>query len=140
MRVATTGAAASGPYQGVNPSWIYVRRWFVVRPTTDGPEPALARLVKSKGLQLRLLLIFDAQCRYGPGDTVRNVRDVRDMRWRHANQEHAPWRQLVLETQPHAGTDQRPHDLRARQITEAMRALDEQHLLWLPRYSGGKRR
>ncbi|MET8907590.1 hypothetical protein [Micromonospora sp. NPDC004551] len=128
---------STGP--GRQPEWIHIRTRFVLRPPAGGPEPALARLVKSKGLQLRLLLLmlFDAQCRYGPGDTVRNVRWVAP----HPNEDYASWRQLVLsETMRTAGTGRGHGDLRARQITEAMRALEEEHLLWLPRQPGGTRR
>jgi hypothetical protein len=129
--------AGDGPAR--RPEWIQIRSRFVVRPPADGPDPALSRLVNSKGLQLRLLLLmlFDAQCRYGLGDTVRNVRWVSP----HPNEEYRSWRQLVLcETMRTRGTGRGHGDLRARQITEAMRALEEQRLLWLPRQSGGKRR
>ncbi|MGW4499137.1 hypothetical protein ACWENR_11045 [Micromonospora sp. NPDC004336] len=129
------GAAAPGR----KPEWIHIRKSFVVQPA-NGPDPAAARLIKSRGLQLRLflLMIFDAQCRYGPGDTVRNVRWVGS----HANEEYEPWRQLVLsETMRTEGTGRKPAALRARQITETMRALEHEHLLWLPRQQpGGKRR
>ncbi|SCL12856.1 hypothetical protein GA0070616_0148 [Micromonospora nigra] len=128
----------NGP--GRQPEWIYIRKSFVVQPA-DGPAPAMSRLIKSRGLQLRLflLMLFDAQCRCGPSDTVRNVRWISGS----PAEEYEPWRQLVLsETLPTTGTARTAAALRARQITEAMRALEDEHLLQLPRQrpDGARRR
>lgn len=123
---------------GRQPEWIRVRRGFTVRRKDDVEGPVLPRLIKSKGLQLRLqlLLLFDAQCRYAPGDLVRNVRRVTP----HVNDEFQPWRQLVLTESESQGGYRSPADLRARQITEAMRVLEDERLLSIPREPGGVRR
>ncbi|MEV6350273.1 hypothetical protein [Actinoplanes sp. NPDC051851] len=121
------------------PERILIRPSFVVRAATDPLGPMLPRLVKSKGLQLRLmlLLLFDAQCRYGPGEAVRNVRRVTPR----AGDEFESWRQLVLaESLPARGSGCGPADLRARQITEALRALEAQDLLSIPYEKGTTRR
>jgi len=98
-------------------------------------------LIKSKGLQLKLLLLmlFDAQCRHEPGEAVRNVRRVAS---NPGKQQYAPWRQLVLsESMAYPRHGPSPAELRARQITEAMRALDDEYLIKLRRQQpGGVRR
>jgi hypothetical protein len=124
---------------GLQPDWITIRQEFVVLPTDDPHGPVLPKLIQSRGLQLKLqlLLLFDAQSRHEPGRSVRNVRRVTA----HADDEYQPWRQLVLaETDATPATDRTPGDLRARQITEAMRRLEQHDLLHIPRQPGGKRR
>ncbi len=99
----------------------------------------LPRLIKSRGLQLRLelLLLFDAQCRYEPGQEVRNVRCISP----DPDEEYVSWRQLMLApTMITEKTGRGPGDLRARQITEALRALEVHHLVQIPREKGGRRR
>lgn len=130
-------AGATGP--GRRPERIHVRPHFITRPPSDTLGPVLPRLIKSRGLQLRLelLMLFDAQCRHAPGSSVRNVRRVAPR----ADQEYASWRELVLApTTPTPGTDRGAGDLRARQITEAMRTLEEQDLVAIPYQPGGSRR
>jgi hypothetical protein len=126
---------------GRQPEWIYIHPGFLLTDSKGGEQPPLRRLIKSKGLQLRLLLlmIFDAQCRHQPGETVRNVRRVASDP---ARQQYAPWRQLVLaETMADPGFGPTHAELRGRQITKAMRRLEDQHLLQLPRQQpGGTRR
>ena len=124
---------------GRRPERICIRPRFVVRPPNDRLGPALPRLIKSKGVQLRLelLMLFEAQCRHAPGSAVRNVRPVTP----HADQEYASWRELLLApTAPTPGTGRGAGDLRTRQITEAMRAMEEQNLVAIPRDPGGRRR
>ncbi|MFB4288341.1 hypothetical protein ACBI99_11925 [Nonomuraea sp. ATR24] len=124
---------------GRRPEWIYIRPAFMVVLPGDNRDPALPRLVKSKGVQLRLelLLLFDAQCRHTLGEQVRNVRHITP----HADEKYASWRQLMLTaTDPTRGTGRGPGDLRARQLTEALRALEEHRLLIIPRDPGGRRR
>ncbi|WP_157528158.1 hypothetical protein [Nocardia sp. NRRL S-836] len=123
---------------GRRPEFIVVRGEFIgTRP--DHPYgPALPRLIKSRGLQLRLLLLllFDAQCRAEPGERVRNVRTIVGP----AGENYRTWRELVLsETSPTRGTGRTAQDLRVRQITEALRALEGQHLVSIPRHPGGRR-
>jgi hypothetical protein len=124
---------------GRQPERILVRPEFMVgRPNAD-PGPAMSRLIRSKGLQLRLelLMLFDAQCRYGPGTPVRNVRQISPR----ADERYTSWRELVLTANKvTAGTDRGPGDLRARQIAEALQALQTQHLMEIPMTKGGNRR
>jgi hypothetical protein len=114
---------------------ITVRPGFLVLPTDDPHGPVLPKLIQSRGLQLKLalLLLFDAQCRYKPGRAVRNVRRITP----HPDEDYLPWRQLVLTG---SSSHRRPSDLRARQIIEALRKLEEYDLLRIPRQPGGKRR
>jgi hypothetical protein len=119
----------------LQPDSITVRPGFVVLPTDDQHGPVLPKLIQSRGLQLKLalLLLFDAQCRYRPGQSVRNVRRVTP----HPDEDYLSWRQLALTA---ASSHRRPSNLRARQITEALRKLEEYDLLRIPRQPGGKRR
>jgi hypothetical protein len=124
---------------GRQPEWIWIRPNFLIGlPNTSGGS-TLSRLIKSKGVQLRLelLLLFDGQCRHEPGETVANVRWIKPR----ADEDYPSWEQLVLTvTTPTPGTDRGPADLRARQIAEALRALEDQHLVAIPRGPGGRRR
>jgi hypothetical protein len=119
---------------GLQPDSIIVRPRFLVLPTDDPHGPVLPKLIQSRGLQLKLalLLLFDAQCRYRPGWSVRNVRRVTP----HPDEDYLSWRQLVLTA---ASGHRRPSNLRARQITEALRKLEEYDLLRIPQ-PGGRRR
>jgi hypothetical protein len=124
---------------GLRPEWITVRQKFLIAPTSDQNGPVLPKLIQSRGLQLKLelLLLFDAQCRHEPGRPVRNVRPVTAR----ADDEYQSWRQLVLaETDSGPGSDRGPGELRARQITKALRALEGHDLLRIPRRPGGTRR
>jgi hypothetical protein len=125
---------------GERPESIVIRPRFLVRPADDPHVPVLPKLIKSRGLQLKmeLLVLFDAQCRHESGKTARNVRRVTAPK---AGDEYLPWRQLVLaESRPTRGIDRGAADLRSRQITEALRALDDLDLLSIPREPGGTRR
>jgi hypothetical protein len=116
-----------------------VRQPFIVGPPDAQPGPALSRLVRSKGLQLRLelLMLFDAQCRHEPGAAVRNVRRIAP----HADERYTSWRELVLAANTATvGTGRGPGNLRARQITEALQALQAHHLVEIPMMKGGTRR
>ena len=119
----------------LRPDSIIVRQRFLVLPTDDPHGPVLPKLIQSRGLQLKLelLLLFDAQCRYEPGRSVRNVRRVTAR----PDEDYLSWRQLVLTA---ASSHRRAADLRARQITEALRTLEEYDLLRIPRQPGGTRR
>jgi hypothetical protein len=120
---------------GLRPDWITVRQEFLVLAPDDPYGPVLPKLIQSRGLQLKLalLLLFDAQCRYKPGRSVRNVRRITP----HPDEDYLPWRQLVLTA---ASSHRRPSNLRARQITEALQKLEEYDLLRIPRQPGGRRR
>jgi hypothetical protein len=99
--------------------------------------------LRNQGLALRLelLLLFDAQCRYAPGSTVRNIA-------RGADDTYASWRELVL-TDVHGSkrwgkggrTPRSMADLRLRQVTDALLVLEGQHLVAIPRQerSGNRR-
>ncbi|HKT02254.1 MAG TPA: hypothetical protein VJT31_22225 [Rugosimonospora sp.] len=135
----THGGRKDATGTGRQPNWIWIRPQFLTGPSTKTDGSVMSRLIKSRGVQLRLelLLLFDAQCRHEPGDTVTNVRRVTP----HADETYASWQQLVLTaTMPTPGTDRGAADLRARQITEAFRALEDQHLVTIPREPGGRRR
>ncbi|WP_328384371.1 hypothetical protein OHQ88_33435 (plasmid) [Micromonospora zamorensis] len=123
---------------GFQPPWIRVRPEFMFRPSDDPRGPALPRLVKPRGLQLRLalLLLFDAQCRHAPGNPVRNERKVSP----HADDQYTSWRQLVLAPAPAENSTRGAGDLRARQITEAFLALEQQNLLAIKHAASGRRR
>jgi hypothetical protein len=120
---------------GLQPDSIIVRPRFLVLPTDDPHGPVRPKLIQSRGLQLKLALrlLFDAQCRYRPGWSVRNVRRVTP----HPDEDYLSWRQLVL-TAP--TSHRRPSNLGARQITEALRKLEEYDLLRIPRQPGERRR
>ena len=124
---------------GAQPELIWIRPGFFTAPATATSGSVMSRLIKSKGVQLRLelALLFDAHCRHHPGDTVTNVRRITP----HADEEYTSWQQLILTaTWPTRGTDRGPADLRARQISEAFRALEDEHLVAIPRQPGGLRR
>jgi hypothetical protein len=81
-------------------------------------------------------MLFDAQCRHTPGEQVHNVRNIVQ-----GTGDHYPaWRDLTMaETHPTQGTGRTAGDLRARQITEALRALDAEHLVITPRANDRRR-
>lgn len=128
-----TGGRRNETRRGLRPKAILIRNGFVAAAATDVHGPVLARLVQSKGLQLRLylLMLFDAQCRHNPGARVHNVRTVSPS----SGGLYASWRQLVLSagTRPHECAGPYPpvtaRRLRERQIKEAMVALEERHRL-----------
>lgn len=124
---------------GQSPERIYIRSPFVIRERSGDPEPVLPRLIQSRGLQLRLelLMLFDAQCRHAPGEVAYNVRGITPRR----DDRYVSWRDLTLATTaPTNGAGRGAGDLRTRQITEALRALEQQHLVQIPRDRGGNRR
>jgi hypothetical protein len=124
------------PPTGRRPTNIFIRPNFIRRESGD---PVLPKLIKSKGLQLRLelLMLFDAQCRSEPGKQAAAVHTISPT----ADQRYDAWSQLVLSAStPTQGSGRGPAALRARQITEALRALEDQHLVNIPRESGGVRR
>jgi hypothetical protein len=148
------GHACTGP----QPERIHIRRKFLFRPglpideddeakdleadehrAAEAGESVLQRLIKSKGLQLRLqlLLLFDAQCRHEPGGSrVRNTRTVNPRN----DQDFAAWRQLTLSpSQPTPRTGRGAAALRGRQITEALKALQRHHLVVIPTDPAGRR-
>lgn len=95
-------------------------------PAEDAHGPALPRLIRSKGLQLRLylLMVFEAQCRYEAGERVRNVRTVST-----GTGPYRSWGELVLSAPDQKKTPQPAawqivHRRRERQIKEAMQALE----------------
>ena len=133
------GGRADAFTNGLSPDRIYLRPRFLLAPIGDPVGPVMPRLIQSKGVQLRmeLLLLFDAQCRYAAGERARNVRRIAS----DPEGAHATWRQLVLSASaPTRGTGRGTADLRARQISEALTALEKQHLVSIPREKGGVRR
>jgi hypothetical protein len=137
-----TGGRSDATQRGRSPELIAIRNKFLLRPGYpggDGGEGAVQRLVKSDGLQLRLelLLLFDAQCRYDPGKRVQNVRRIAPR----ADEDFTSWSQLVLaSSRPTAGTGRGPAQLRIRQITEALRVLQDEHLVAIPTDPAGRRK
>ena len=115
---------------GLQPPSIWIRNAFVRTAAEDVHRPALARLIQSKGLQLRLylLMLFDAQCRQESTRRVRNVRTVSPR-----NGLYKSWAELVLSAPDHK--DEQPaswqagRQRRERQIKEAMLALETTHRL-----------
>lgn len=118
------------------PERILVRPKFVLKSST-GPAQSTT-LLEGKGLQLKLelLLLFEAQCRYGPGQPARSVPSIT----READSKRPSLVDMVLtetNTAPH--TDRNAADLRARQLTKALKGLEEHHLVEIPRSKPGRR-
>ncbi|WP_430786975.1 hypothetical protein [Actinoplanes sp. G11-F43] len=111
--------------------WIYIRSGFI--SGLDRPEgPLLPRLIQSKGLQLRLLLlmIFNEQCTL---DWTPYTVPGRRVTPKHGDT-RLSWLQLVLtDAAPARGTGRTASDLRARQISEAIRGLEKHRVLTVPR-------
>lgn len=120
------GGNRDGKTPGRRPDWILIRPDFVRQKPGADHGPALARLVPTRGLPLRLelLMLFDAQCRYGPGERARVDRTFEDVE---ANAPIKSWQKVVLSD---TSSDYREAGaLRGRQIKEALRVLDKQHLV-----------
>jgi hypothetical protein len=140
--VWATGGRAGATEAGRQPNSILIREGFLLRPVLHGEtsgEGVLQRLIKSRGLQLKLqlLLLFEAQCRAGPGFRARPVRSIKPT----ADEDFVSWTQLILSpAEPTPRTGRGRADLRARQITEALRVLQREHLVKIPSDSAGRRR
>ncbi|MEU9828546.1 hypothetical protein [Micromonospora chersina] len=120
------GGNRDGKTPGPRPDWIFIRPDFLRQQPGADHGPALARLVPARGLPLRLelLMLFDAQCRYGPGDRVRIDRTFEAVE---ANAPIKSWQKVVLSD---TSSDYREAGaLRGRQIKEALRVLYKQHLV-----------
>lgn len=141
-----TGGRDGATGMGHRPEQIKIRAPFVYTRPDDPRGPVAPKLLRTQGLQLRLqlLLLFDAQCRYNPGSVVQNRRSI----VRRADDKYAGWRELVLsDVHPSTrwGGEGRPPRssaaLRRRQITDALAALDQLHLVEIPRHgrSGNRR-
>lgn len=120
------GGNRDGKTPGRRPEWILIRPEFLLQQPGADHKPALARLVPAKGLPLRLelLMLFDAQCRYRPGERARVNRTFEDVE---ANASIKSWQKVVLSD---TSSDYREAGaLRGRQIKEALRVLDKQHLV-----------
>lgn len=138
QRLWEHGGRSDETEPGLRSERILIRPGLIWVHPDDQRGPTLPRLVKSRGLQLRLLLLllFDAQCREAAGKPARNVRSVNPG----ANDAYPSWRELVLsETSPTTSTGRGAGALRARQITEALGALEKEHLISIARRSGGRR-
>lgn len=123
---------------GHRPDSIFIRLGYLATRPDHRYGPVLPRLIQSKGLQLRLhlLMLFDAQCRHGVGEEFVSVREINPV----PGDPYAAWRQLVLTASvPTIGTSRTAADLRARQIAEAMVALEGKHLLRIPRDKANRR-
>ncbi|MGA3539008.1 hypothetical protein ACK8GE_06890 [Micromonosporaceae bacterium DT194] len=111
---------------GRRPEGIFIRPDFLLQQSSANHSPALARLVPAKGLPLRLelLMLFDAQCRYRPGERARIDRTFEDVE---SNAPIKSWQKVVLSD---TSSDYREAGaLRGRQIKEALRVLEKQHLV-----------
>ncbi|SCL45575.1 hypothetical protein [Micromonospora peucetia] len=120
------GGNRDGRTPGRRPDWIFIRQDFLLQQPGTDHAPGLARLVPARGLPLRLelLMLFDAQCRYGLGERVRVDRTFEDME---ASAPIKSWQKVVLSD---TSSDYREAGaLRGRQIKEALRVLDKQHLV-----------
>nr|WP_128138109.1 hypothetical protein [Micromonospora provocatoris] len=120
------GGNRDGKTPGRRPDWIFIRPDFLQQQPGADHGPALARLVPAKGLALRLelLMLFDAQCRYGPGERVRVDRTFEDVE---ANAPIKSWQKVVLSDT--SSNYREAGALRGRQIKKALRVLDKQHLV-----------
>ncbi|MEV4826479.1 hypothetical protein [Micromonospora sp. NPDC049274] len=120
------GGNRDGKTPGPRPDWIFIHPAFVMQQPGADHGPALARLVPAKGLPLRLelLMLFDAQCRYSSGDRVRINRSFEDVE---TNAPIKSWQKVVLSDTNSAYRE--AGALRGRQIKEALRVLDKQHLV-----------
>jgi hypothetical protein len=104
-----------------------IRPPFLMHQPDTEHGPVLPRLVPARGLPLRLelLMLFDAQCRYGPEDRVRI-----DRTFEAVEDKDAPiksWQKVVLSD---TSSDYREAAaLRGRQIKDALRVLYKQHLV-----------
>ena len=120
------GGNRDGKTPGRRPDWICIRPEFLMQQPGADHGPALARLVPARGLSLRLelLMLFDAQCRYGPEEQVRIDRTFEAVE---ANAPIKSWQKVVLSD---TSSDYREAgNLRGRQIKKALRVLDQQHLV-----------
>ncbi|NIL59879.1 hypothetical protein [Salinispora arenicola] len=115
------GATAAGR----QPEWIEIRPAFLGQQPDDEAGLVLPRLVPAKGLALRLelLMLFDAQCRFGPREKVRLGRTVEAV----ADEAYESWQGLVL-ADSNSSYREAPN-LRARQIRDALAVLDSKHHL-----------
>ncbi|MEU4557448.1 hypothetical protein AB0F72_03615 [Actinoplanes sp. NPDC023936] len=122
-RLWQTGGRRGGT--GRRPEWISIRPAFLKEQPDSEHGPVLPRLVRAKGLALRLelLMLFDAQCRFEPGQQVHLGRTVEAA----ADQSSESWQGLVLADS--TGDYRDAPTLRARQIRDALRVLDDQHHL-----------
>lgn len=79
---------------GLQPDWIWLRLPYVSKPPTSHYPPNLPNLIQTRGLQLRfhLLMLFEAQCRYGTGARVTGIREIEPT----ADADVPSWRELVL--------------------------------------------
>ncbi|MDG9674853.1 hypothetical protein [Micromonospora sp. DH14] len=120
------GGNRDGKTPGPRPEYIFIRPEFLQQQPGADHGPALARLVPARGLPLRLelLMLFDAQCRYRRGERARVDRTFEDVE---ANAPIKSWQKVVLSD---TSSDYREAGvLRGRQIKEALRVLDKQHLV-----------
>ncbi|MBM0226849.1 hypothetical protein [Micromonospora sp. ATA51] len=140
-----TGGRDDATAMGRRPTHVRVRTGFIYARPGDTHEPVVPRLLRTQGLQLRLelLLLFDAQFRYGTSTAVRNPRNI----VRRADDTYPGWRELALTDVRPAGNKGRggrpPRStamLRQRQITEALAGIENLHLVRIPRQPGGNRR
>jgi hypothetical protein len=136
LRTWETGGRRGRSAAGRRPNWIIIRPEFLL---SSAQHPAQAgNLVRGKGLQLRLelLLLFEAQCRHEVGEAARQVHSIT----RQPDSAYAALVDMVLtETNAAPNTDRGSVDLRARQISEALIGLDDQHLVKIPRKNGRRR-
>jgi hypothetical protein len=120
------GGHRDGKTPGRRPEWISIRMPFLMQQPDTDHGPVLPRLVPTRGLPLRLelLMLFDAQCRYGPEDRVRIHRTFEPVE---ANAPIRSWQKVVLsDTSSHY---REAAALRGRQIKDALRVLYKQHLV-----------
>ncbi|MBL7261347.1 hypothetical protein [Paractinoplanes lichenicola] len=120
------GNNRDGKTPGRRPDWILIRPPFLMQQPDLEDSPTLPRLVPARGLTLRLqlLMLFDAQCRFGPNEPVQLNRTFEDVE---TNAPIRSWQKVVL-----ADTTSDYRDataLRGRQIKDALRTLYKEHLV-----------
>jgi hypothetical protein len=108
------------------PQEIWIRKSFTI--ARSGRKSPLASLVTSKGvaLQTYLVALFEAQCRYGPGERPSNNRLLVP-----GARHEQGWLDLVAS---HVSSAQRPatmRDNRLRQLKRALLHLEREHLVQL---------
>jgi hypothetical protein len=125
-------------HRGRRPTDIVIRRETVARQQPDDDMPPVPRLVsaKSHALKLYLTAIFEAQCTHPANALARNARPIMP-----ASKDEVGWINLFAAPASADGdTDKTPTDNRVRQFKNALRRLDKEGLVELPKNPGSRDR